>query len=233
MKKVFMVLCAMALFALAMGINSLIDEIHFRSRAVLTDGTVIEIKISTRRLGSRRNNFSKTYIQTPIVSYTTLDGEKFTCGVTFGRHLPIIGEKVKVYYDSAFPGYARSGKGIGKSVLLTTIGVVSCLTLVFFFVRSVIKGKARKQLTQTGTKIAADIVSVANNETPVVMGKRPYIIKCQWVQNHSNTIFHYKSKYIYYNPAKYIGERKQIDIFIDPDDPKKYFMDISFLPKKG
>jgi hypothetical protein len=229
MKKVYMILCAMALFVLTMGIVSLTGDINFKSRAVLTDATVT---------GMMHNPFhsrgTTNYSYAPTVSYITRDGLNRTCE-TKSYHYPpayTIGEKVKVFYDPAKPDVARLGNGLGKSIMLFIIGVVSCLTLIFLFVRSVIKGKARKQLTQTGMKIAADIVSVANNETPVVMGKRPYIIKCQWLQNSSNTIFHFKSKYIYYNPAKYIGERKQLDIFIDPNDPKKYFMDISFLPKK-
>jgi len=233
MKKLYSILCAAALLALVIGISGLIDDLNFRSRALLTEGKVIEIKISSSSqhgTNSTRRGFNKT----PIVSYITEDGEKFTSEIDriYG-HMPEVGETVKIYYDSAFHGYARMGKGIGKSVLAATFGAVSCLTLIFFFVRSVIIGKARKQLTQTGMKIAADIVSIGNNETNVVMGKHPYIIKCQWLQNSSNTTFHFKSKYIYYNPSKYVGDRKQLDIFIDPEDPKKFFMDLSFLPKKG
>jgi hypothetical protein len=233
MKKLYMIISAAALFALALGIYSLIDDLNFRSRAILTEGKVIEIKISSSSQHGNRNN-GDGFNKTPIVSYITQEGEKFTSKIDriYG-HMPEVGETVKIYYDSAYHGNARMGKGIGKSVLATTFGAVSCLTLIFFFVRSVIKGRARKKLTQTGIRIAADIVSVGNNETPVVMSKHPYIIKCQWLQNSSNTIFHFKSKYIYYNPSKYVGDRKQIDIFIDPEDPKKYFMDLSFIPKKG
>ena len=230
MKKVYMILCAIALFVLTMGIVSLIGDINFKSRAVLTDATVT---------GMMHNPFhsrgTTNYSYAPTVSYISRDGQNRTCE-TKSYHYPpayTIGEKVKVFYDPAKPDDARFGNGIVKSVILLIIGVVSCLLLVIIYLLSVRREKASKQLTQTGIKIAADIVSVANNETPVVMGKRPYIIKCQWLQNSSNTIFHFKSKYIYYNPAKYVGDRKQIDIFIDPNDPKKYFMDISFLPKKG
>jgi hypothetical protein len=228
MKKVYIIFCAFALIVLTMGIVSLTDDINFKSRAIPTDATVT---------GMMHNPFhsrgTTNYSYAPTVSYISRDGQNRTCD-TKSYHYPpayTVGEKVKVYYDPAKPDYARLGNSLAKSIILLAIGVFSCLLLVIIYMLSVRKGKASKQLTQTGIKIAADIISVANNETPVVMGKRPYIIKCQWQQNQTNTIFYFKSKYIYFNPAEYLGDRKQLDIFIDPNDPKKYFMDISFLPK--
>jgi hypothetical protein len=230
MKKVYLILSAMALIVLSMGIVSRIDDINFKSRAVLTDATVTGMMHNPFHIRGTNNN---SYA--PTVSYISRDGKNHTCDTKSYNYPPAytVGDKVKVYYDPAKPDYARLENSLGKSTILIAIGAVSCILLIIIYILSVRREKASKKLTQTGIKIAADIVSAANDETPVVMGKRPYIIKCQWQQNQTNTIFTFKSKYIYYNPAKYLGERKQLDIFIDPDNPKKYFMDISFLPKKG
>jgi len=65
------------------------------------------------------------------------------------------------------------------------------------------------------------------------MGKHPYVIRCKWMQNSTNKVYYFKSKFIRFNPTTYLGERKQYDVYIDPNDPNKYYMDISFLPKKG
>ena len=42
-------------------------------------------------------------------------------------------------------------------------------------------------------------------------------------------MFTFKSKAIWFNPEKYI-QSKDIKVRIDPNDPGKYVMDVSFLP---
>jgi hypothetical protein len=44
-------------------------------------------------------------------------------------------------------------------------------------------------------------------------------------------MFTFKSKAIWFNPEKYIQNR-DIRVRIDPNNPRKYVMDTSFLPEE-
>jgi hypothetical protein len=188
------------------------------------------LKENTHRTKGRVS-FSKA----PIVSYISRDGQKRTCATGSYSYPPAysIGEKVKIFYDSSKPNHARMGTSIRHSITLISIGGAIFILVLIIFLLTVSKEKTSKLLIQTGIKIAADIVSVYYDKSTTVMGKRPFVINCQWLQTHNNTVYTFKSKYIWFDPAPYLGERKQSDVFIDPNDPKKYYMDLSFLPEKG
>lgn len=231
MKKVYMIFAAFALFVLAMGVFSLKDDINFKSKAVLIDAVVTGMK-NESQVNSRDNTVRTG--KAPIVSYTSLDGKRYTCETDSYSTPPAyyIGQNVKVYYDPAHPDYARMGNSIGKSISLTVIGAISCILVVVVILLTGRKERARKLLMKSGMKIVADMVSVDIDPT-IVMGKHPYVIRCKWKQNSTNKVYNFKSKFIRFNPTTYLGERKQYDVYIDPNDPNKYYMDISFLPKKG
>jgi hypothetical protein len=63
-----------------------------------------------------------------------------------------------------------------------------------------------------------------------VNGRSPYHIISQSPDPASNTVRVFESENIWFDPSEYIKE-ETIDVLVDPNNPRKYVMDISFLPK--
>jgi hypothetical protein len=76
--------------------------------------------------------------------------------------------------------------------------------------------------------IATEFQSVEQNKSETIGGQHPYQIISQWLDSRTNKVYVFRSQNISFNPEKFI-QRKEIQVRIDPDNPKKYSMDISFL----
>jgi hypothetical protein len=63
-----------------------------------------------------------------------------------------------------------------------------------------------------------------------VHGRSPYQIVSQSSDPASNTVRLWQSENIWFDPSEYI-KGEAIDVLVDPNDPRRYIMDISFLPK--
>jgi hypothetical protein len=63
-----------------------------------------------------------------------------------------------------------------------------------------------------------------------VNGRSPYQIISQAPDPASNTVRVFESENIWFDPSEYI-KSETIDVLLHPENPKKYVMDISFLPK--
>jgi hypothetical protein len=68
------------------------------------------------------------------------------------------------------------------------------------------------------------------NQSLRVNGRCPYQIVSQSSDAASNTVRLFQSENIWFDPSEYI-KGEVIDVLVDPNDPKRYVMDISFLPK--
>ena len=94
-----------------------------------------------------------------------------------------------------------------------------------------------------GTKIQAKFVSVesvlsSSSTNTQVLGysntKRgiSYKIIAQWLNPTDNQMYVFKSDDLSYNPESLLVG-KEIEVYIDPINPKRYYLDISNLPKLG
>jgi hypothetical protein len=59
----------------------------------------------------------------------------------------------------------------------------------------------------------------------------PCRIKCRWADIRDNKEYYFVSKNYTIDPLPYLDGKTYINIFIDPADPGKYYMDTSFMPK--
>lgn len=93
------------------------------------------------------------------------------------------------------------------------------------------KNRIKKKLLQNGRLIQAKVTSVDYNTTLSVNGQSPFIIRCQWSDPLMNDqVYLYKSNNIWFNPSDFI-HGDTIAVYIDQDNPKRYYVDLSFLPK--
>ena len=87
-----------------------------------------------------------------------------------------------------------------------------------------------KQLLQQGKLVQADFQQVEINTSLKVNGASPFRVVAQWHDTQSNELRIFKSANLWFNPAQFVESRK-IPVYVDLNNPTKYHMDLSFLPK--
>ena len=200
----------------------------FLAKADTAQGTVIEL------LESRSDN-SITY--KPLVSFKTKEGAQieFTSSVSSNPPSYSEGETVEVLYDPSNPRDANingfSSLWLGPLILGILGAVFSLIGFsIIFFKR--LKQRKSQYLLDNGKRISTKFDSIQLNSSYKVNGRSPFQIYSQWQDATTNKLYVFKSDDIWFDPTDFIGA-EPIKVMIDPQNPKKYYMDISFLPKMG
>lgn len=81
-----------------------------------------------------------------------------------------------------------------------------------------------------GRKTSLPVSQVVLDKSFKVNGRSPYVIICEYHDSASNKQYEFKSDHIWFDPVQWIDDKKMIDIYIDPNDLNRYYLDTSFLP---
>lgn len=198
----------------------------FIARAARADGVVTE-------LVARHSNDSDTWA--PVVRFTPGGGEpvEFTSSSSSNPPSYHRGENVVVLYDPAQPQRARIDGFFslwGAPLILGVLGTVfsGIGSGIMLFGR--VSRRRDEELMLNGRPIQAEFQAVEQNTSLTVNGRHPWRVTAQW-QDPATTMVHvFHSHNLWYDPTGYI-DRKQIMVFVDTANPKKYHVDLSFLPK--
>jgi hypothetical protein len=144
-----------------------------------------------------------------------------------------VGESVEVLYEVSNPQHAHVNSFVilwFEVLLFSTLGGV--FTLVGIGILSVPLFSRRKKewLRQRGEPVLTEFQKVILDSSVKVGGNSPYRILSQWKNPRTDAMHVFNSEAIWYDPTQYVTQ-KEISVLIDPNNPKKYLMDISFLPK--
>jgi hypothetical protein len=85
-------------------------------------------------------------------------------------------------------------------------------------------------LKTNGVPVEATFESVEQNTSMKVNGQSPWRVLAQWLDPATSQVHVFKSDNLWFDPSDYIKDRK-INVFMDRGNPKKYYVDLSFLPK--
>ncbi len=198
----------------------------FLEEASTANGTVIE-------LVRKKSSDSNTYA--PVVRFVTDTGEsiEFTSDTSSNPPSYSEGESVRVLYRPAAPHAARIdgffslwlGPIIagGLGAIFVLIGGALLLSPMF---------AARKQadLRQRGTRIVTTFQSVEQNTSLTVNGRHPFRVVTQWTNPATSQIHVFESENLWFDPTAHINAR-DIGVYIERGNPKRYFVDLSFLPQ--
>ncbi|MFH6935069.1 DUF3592 domain-containing protein [Flavobacterium sp. FlaQc-30] len=201
------------------------DRQAFLKKAETVQGTVVE-------LISKRSDNSTTYA--PVVSFTTKAGNKieFTSSVSSNPPSYSEGESVEVLYDPAEPkdasinGFASLWIGPLIFGILGTVFFLIGFGIILF---GILKQRKTQYLRDNGKRIETKFVQVHLNYGMAVNGRNPFQISSQWLNPQTNEMYVFESDNIWFDPTEFI-KSDIIKVMIDPSNPKKYYMDISFLP---
>jgi len=203
-------------------------NVSFIESATETEGTVTELVQS-------RSSDNNSYYYKPVVRFNTSDGQivEFMSSTGSNPASYSVGEKVTILYLPSDPQNAKI-KGYfslyGAAVIVGGIGSAFFLVGLTFFIVTKLKNKKEKYLEQHGTPIETKFQSVQLNKGFEVNGRHPFQVLTQWQNPSTSEIHIFRSNNIWYDPTQYIGDRS-ITVFIERNNPNKYFVDVSFLPK--
>lgn len=202
------------------------STVTFLDAALEVRGTVTDLVYS-------RSSDSSSYY--PVVQFQDANGQLTEFQSSSGSNPASysVGEKVSVFYTPGEPESARINGFFslwGVPLILAIIGgaffLVGALMILVPLIR---KGRGAK-LRETGQLVVARVQGVEQNTGLVMNGQSPFRIVTQWQDPATATIHLFRSDNLWFDPTDHIpGE--SINVYIRPDNPKRYWVDTSFLPK--
>lgn len=201
------------------------DTREFLSKAVATEGTVTHLVRS-------RSSDSTTY--KPVVEFKNQNGGLVEFTSSIGSNPPSYsqGEVVEVLYQKASPEKAKIRDFFslwGGPTILGGLGILFFTVGLLIILVGSLKGRKIKYLKQSGVPVTAKFQSVEINGSLEVNGRNPYQILAQWENPITSELHIFNSENLWFDPTDYINQ-DEITVLIEKDNPKKYYVDISFLP---
>jgi hypothetical protein len=203
-----------------------INTHNFISDALTVNGTVIDLIRS-------RSSESITY--RPVIEFETRSGKRVEFISSSGSNPPSYsqGESVEVLYQASSPEEAKVKAFFslwGGSVVLSILGSVFFIFGFSMILFGFLKTKNIEYLKKYGVPIMAEFNGIKVIRILEVNSKNPYQICAKWKDPATSKVHIFKSYYIWFNPTGYINNGEEITVLIEEGNPKKYYVDISFLP---
>ncbi|WP_160152282.1 DUF3592 domain-containing protein [Microbulbifer sp. ALW1] len=198
----------------------------FLKSAASADGTVVALVPS-------RSSDSVTYA--PVVQFMDKNGVLIEFRSSSSSNPPSYheGEVVEVLYPESAPQRAKINGFFslwGGATILAGLGSVFLIVGLSIIVFGNLKNKKIAFLKKNGTPVKARLKSIDLNHSLKVNGRSPYQINVQWENPEKSEVHVFRSENIWFDPTDHIAD-EEITVLIEKDNPKKYYVDISFLPK--
>jgi hypothetical protein len=213
--------------AVAIGAVWTFTTARFVSGAERTGGTVIDLSRSEDSEGS------VTY--SPIVRFK-VEGRtiQFTASSSSSSP-PSVGERVEVLYDPDDPHDARLS---GFLDLWGGPMIVGGLGIVFAVIGSAIVWATRKpseadvqSLRMNGLLVQGTSPRVVSCENIDVAGRSPFRVDVDIHDPTKNEVRVLESEHVWFDPTPHVQNRESLDVYVDRNDPERYLVDLSFLPR--
>jgi hypothetical protein len=226
------------LVGLGMGIGEffiLKSVFEFRSQAVAVPGEVVDFVTSRGSKGGT--------MYAPVVRYN-VPAPEGGIGASYEARGSVssssrgydLGERVEVLYLPDAPAEGRIGSFMEQWFLPLIFGVFTTvfggIALAFIGVE-IRKRRMYTWLQHSGMTIQARINEVGKNTSLKVNGRSPWVIRAQWQHPVTQEMHVFESENLWYDPNEFIGDREQIPVRVDADDPRRHRVDLSWLPKKA
>lgn len=136
------------------------------------------------------------------------------------------GKVTKIHIDPDRPYEVSYSSG-----LIVAMIALLFMGLVFFLVGAIPtairikKEKNHKRLLTDGRRIIAKIEDMYLDHTLTVNGYNPFVILCKYTDDFTGVEQTYKSHHIWDGAVGVLEPGMEIQVYVDRDDPKKYFVD--------
>lgn len=228
MKKIFSVMFLFGLLLVVLGGYLAFSTWQFQKSAVHTTGIVTDLRFS-------KDNDSSSGAWFPQVTFKDDTGQEITFESSFGSsgYRNVLGRAIGVIYQ---PGDAQNARIDDKTGLYSGSIISGIFALVLLIIGGAGyaiagQGSRHSKLVQVGKPLTALITSVEQNKALNINGRFPWRIVCQWLNSQTNELHVFTSANIFYDPSPWLKDDK-ITVYVAHDNLKKYYVDISHLPKK-
>jgi hypothetical protein len=171
----------------------------------------------------------------PVVEFVADDGAVHRVVGQVSSNPPAYerGESVTVRCPAGTPDGARID-GVFESwfqpIVLGGLGTVFGGIGGAFVVAEVRKRRLREWLRQFGTRIEAKYTGVMFDTSVRLDGRQPWRLTAQWQDPATGRVHVFESDMLFFDPTDYV-QRETVDVWIDPRAPRRYHLDLSFLPE--
>lgn len=127
--------------------------------------------------------------------------------------------------------FYREGQNIAALGFLIS-GLLFIYSAIKYFISHQdmsLKPEKGEALKKTNTKVAATILNIKHVTNIRVNQRAPYVIIAQGVNPITNQSQIFQSYYIWDDILFSLKDKKTVDVYIDSNNPKKYYMDIQTL----
>ncbi|WP_294844617.1 DUF3592 domain-containing protein [uncultured Gilliamella sp.] len=232
MKKVMAFIFILSIGILILVARQSIKQIDFINSSVSATGTIVDFEESYSK--DSDGNRSVSYF--PIFQFVDNQEQVRKVKSNVGSNPPAYekGDEIEILYDPLNSNHAKINTFFSMwlgEMIFGIIGILLFLISISYFYYQFKKNKLKRQMLTSGRQIEAKINTVEQNTALSVRGRSPYIIYCQWQDSiTSNHIYLFESENIWFDPSPFI-DKETITVYIDEANPKRYYVDISFLPK--
>ena len=231
MKIVCVVFTVVGAILLVIGLIQILQTQIFLDESLETKGVVIDLHWKYDSEGSA---FAYPVFQ--FVDERT--GEEITVVSTQGSNPPSysIGQEVYILYDPQNPHSAviKSFWNIWfMSIILTSLGCIFLSVGLIPFGFAVRRRRTVEYLKTQGEIVHGKVSGIYMDTSLRVQGEHPWRITVQWMNPASGKVHIFKSDHIWYNSSDFIKIGDEIEIRIDPKNPKKHWMNIDHLPQRA
>ncbi|MAK90113.1 MAG: hypothetical protein CMI13_02600 [Oleibacter sp.] len=230
MKAFKIAFSAIGIFMLFACVYSSIGTYQFIQQSATTTGEVLKIDSYVAT-----SDGSSHYMYRPIVGFIANgQGYSFVSSMSSSSPAYSVGERVEVIYDPENPGRSGQIKGFFSQWIFSIISALMGITFSAVGLGMTWYGIANRrkaeQLMREGQPVLAKIESIGHNTRFSFNGRNPYQITAQWQNPQTSQIHIFKSDNIWFDPSAYI-DGDDVPVLIDKNNPKRYHVDLSFLPK--
>lgn len=228
-KRVMLSLLIISSLLLVITVFLFFKQLAFINHSDQAQGIVINFQISYLEDG--RGNKNRYYH--PIVKYINKEGLAAYFLSDIGHKTPQyeLGEQVDVLYTIHHAEINSFKSHWSLVILLGILGIIPFLIAIGFFCYIYLRNKQKNWLIDNGKYIETSILSIETTSFLNFVG-HSYVIYSEWVDEMQPDVVHiFRSENIKFNPEFYIKDNKTINVYIDIQKPRCYYMDIRFLPK--
>ena len=146
------------------------------------------------------------------------------------------GKKITIYYEKGNPEHIGSDGGDAlQLVLLLGLGVLFAAAGGFVVYRIAFGEKLLARLVETGTKVNAVYAGTACLTNVTVNGRHPYVIRARAYDPETMQERAFDSEWFSRDPEAAVRQvnAEYFPVYLDPKHPKRYYMDVSAVKKRG
>lgn len=212
-----------------------VSTLQFRATALRTEGEVIGFATSR---GSKGGTMYAPQVrfQVPAPEGGAGASVEIHGRVSSSSRSYDVGDRVYVYYAPEHPEDARIDSFMEQwffPLIFGFFGLVFGGIATGFIVAEWRQRRLYAWLATHGMTVQAKLIEVARNTSVKVNGRSPWVLRAQWQHPITQAVHVFDSEHLWYDPSEYVGERREVPVRVDADDPTRYRVDIRWLPTSG